>query len=69
MSKPQKPVLERIAVNNTEASEMLGVSRDYFREHIYPELRKVRRGNKTMIPVAELRRWVDENADMISATA
>jgi len=67
--QPTQPALERIAVNKGEAAKMLGVSRDYFMEYVYPELRKVRRGSKVMIPVAELRRWVDENADMISATA
>ncbi len=42
---------------------MLGVSRDFFDEHIKPELRIVRRGSKTiMIPVAELERWLEKNA-------
>jgi hypothetical protein len=42
---------------------MLGVSRDFFDEHVKPELRIIRRGSKTiLIPVAELERWVDESA-------
>ena len=33
---------------------MLGVSRDFFDEHVKPELRIIRRGSKTiLIPVAE----------------
>ncbi|MGZ4380863.1 MAG: hypothetical protein ACXVZ2_06835 [Gaiellaceae bacterium] len=42
---------------------MLGVSRDFFDEHVKPELRIIRRGRKTiLIPLAELERWVDESA-------
>lgn len=42
---------------------MLGVSRDFFDEHIKPELRIIRRGSKTiLIPVVELERWVDKSA-------
>ena len=42
---------------------MLGVSRDFFDEHIKPELRIVRRGSKTiLIPIAELQRWLDKSA-------
>ena len=42
---------------------MLGVSRDFFDEHVKPELRIIRRGSKTiLIPVAEPERWVDESA-------
>ena len=42
---------------------MLGVSRDFFDEHIKPELRIVRRGSKTiLVPIAELERWLDKSA-------
>ena len=42
---------------------MLGVSRDFFDEHIKPELRIIRKGSKTiLIPVLELERWVDRSA-------
>jgi hypothetical protein len=42
---------------------MLGVSRDFFDEHIKPELRIVRRGSKTiLIPIVELERWLDKSA-------
>lgn len=46
-----------------EAAAMLGVSRDFFDEHVRPELRIIRRGSKTiLIPVLELERWVDQSA-------
>jgi hypothetical protein len=42
---------------------MLGVSRDFFDDHIKPELRIVRRGSKTiLIPGAEVERWLDKSA-------
>lgn len=42
---------------------MLGVSRDFFDEHIKPELRIIRRGSRTiLIPVGEPERWVDQSA-------
>lgn len=61
-SKP-KSGLHRVTVVPNEAAAMLGVSRDFFDEHIKPELRIIRRGSKTiLIPVVELERWVDQSA-------
>jgi excisionase family DNA binding protein len=61
-SKPLSP-LPRLSISPGEAAEMLGVSRDFFDEHIKPELRIVRLGSKTiMIPVAEIERWLDRSA-------
>jgi hypothetical protein len=55
--------LRRLCVKPDEAAEILGVSRDFFDEHIKPELRIIRRGSKTiLIPVVELERWVDQSA-------
>jgi hypothetical protein len=61
-SRP-KSALSRVTVVPNEAAAMLGVSRDFFDEHIKPELRIIRRGSKTiLIPVVELERWVDHSA-------
>jgi excisionase family DNA binding protein len=58
-----RPVLPRLCVKPEEAAKMLSVSRDYFDEHVKPELRIVRHGSRTvLIPVAELVRWVERNA-------
>lgn len=55
--------LRRVTVMPNEAAEMLGVSRDFFDEHIKPELRIIRRGSKTiLIPVAEFERWLEKSA-------
>jgi hypothetical protein len=60
--------LPRLCVKPDEAAQMLGVSRDYFDEHILPELRVVRRGTRTvLVPVAGLVRWVERNAVRRSA--
>lgn len=58
-----KSALRRVTVMPNEAAAMLGISRDFFDEHIKPELRIIRRGSKTiLIPIAELERWVDHSA-------
>jgi excisionase family DNA binding protein len=54
--------LPRVTVTPEEASASLGVSRDFFDEHVKPELRLIRRGRLILIPIRELDRWADENA-------
>ncbi len=55
--------LKKITVMPAEAAEMLGVSRDFFDEHVKPELRIIRRGSRTiLIPVTELEGWVNRSA-------
>jgi len=55
--------LPLLCVKPDEAAQMLSVSRDYFDEHVKPELRIVHRGSRTvLVPVAELVRWVERNA-------
>ena len=41
----------------------LGVSVDFFEEHVMPELRIVRRGRRRLIPLAEMQRWLEVNAE------
>lgn len=56
------PKMPRLALLPDEAAAALGVSRDYFDEHVMPELRVVRRGRKRLVPVRELERWLDVEA-------
>jgi hypothetical protein len=57
------PPLPRLTVMPNEAARMLGVSRDFFDEHVRPELRTIRRGRKTiLIPIRELDRWAEQSA-------
>lgn len=65
LTKPstgRQRTLPRLSVSPREAAEMLGVSRDYFDEHIIQELRIVRRGRRILIALAELERWLDRAA-------
>lgn len=52
----------RITLTPNEAAEALGVSRDFFDEHVKPEVRVIRRGRLVLVPVRELERWVDASA-------
>jgi hypothetical protein len=57
-----RQAIPRLAISPAEAAATLGVSVDFFAEHIAPELRAVRRGRLRLYPVRELERWLDENA-------
>ena len=54
--------LPRLALSCDEAAAALGVSRDYFDDHIAAELRIVRRGRRKLVPVRELETWLDREA-------
>lgn len=58
--------LPRLAIGPDEAAALLGVSRDYFDEHVIRELRVVRRGRRILIALAELERWLDRSATSAS---
>jgi hypothetical protein len=58
---PAQPV-RRLALSKTEAAAALGVSVDFFDEHVAPELRIVRRGRRRLVPLREIERWLDANA-------
>jgi excisionase family DNA binding protein len=57
----------RLAVSPDEAAAVLGVSRDYFDEHVIDELRIVRRGRRILVALAELERWLDRAATVRGA--
>jgi hypothetical protein len=52
----------RLALTKREVAESLGVSVDYVEDHVWPELRLVRRGRKTLCPIRELERWLESEA-------
>ena len=52
----------RLALTKIEAATAIGVSVDFFEEHIQPSVRVVRRGRRVLIPVRELERWLDHEA-------
>jgi hypothetical protein len=59
-----QPMVRRLALSKQEAAEAFGVSVDFFDEHIAFELRMVRRGRRRLVPIRELERWLDKNADL-----
>jgi len=52
----------RLALSPAEAAAALGISRDFFDQHVLPEIRIVRRGRRRLIPLRELDRWLDQQA-------
>ncbi len=66
-STPRKALGPRLAVSPDEAAAILGVSRDYFDEHVIGELRVVRRGRRILVPLAEIQRWLERNAARATA--
>jgi hypothetical protein len=62
LSLKLQPAVPRLALRVGEAAVALGVSADYFAEHVAPELRWVRRGAVKLVPIYEVERWLRENA-------
>lgn len=54
----------RLALNKTDAARHLGVSVEFFDEHVAREVRCVRRGRRRLYPTGELVRWLCENAEL-----
>jgi hypothetical protein len=55
----------RVALSRQEAATSLGMSLDSFERHVQPELRLIRRGKLRLVPLAELERWANENAELV----
>jgi hypothetical protein len=55
----------RLALSVEEACRALGVSWDFWREHVAPGVRIVRAGRRKLVPVAALERWLDDNAETV----
>jgi hypothetical protein len=56
----ERPV--RLALTAGEAAQALGCSRDFFDEHIGPELRWIRHGRLKFVAIAELEDWLRRSA-------
>jgi hypothetical protein len=52
-----------IAVSRETAAEMVGMSIDSFERYVQSEVKIIRRGKLRLIPVDELRRWAEANAE------
>jgi hypothetical protein len=54
-----------LALTPARAAAALDMSEDYFRDHVAPELRWIRRGRKRVVAVTELERWLESNASRV----
>ena len=59
----------RLALTRAEAAAALGISLDSFERYVQPEIRLVRRGSMRLVPVRELERWLEENAERVLGEA
>lgn len=53
----------RLAFNKTEAATALGVSVDFFDDHVSGEVPCVRRGRRQLYPVSALERWLERASE------
>lgn len=65
--RPRTTSAPPLALTPTEAAEALGMSRNSFDRHVRDELRLVRRGKIVLVPVRELERWLEMNAERVLA--
>lgn len=61
--KSPRPPVPTLALNLSDAASALDVSDEFFREHVKPELRIVRRGRRQFIARSELERWLTESSE------
>jgi hypothetical protein len=55
--------IPRLALSREDAASAIGMSLDSFERHVQPTIRLVRRGRMRLVPIRELERWLDENAE------
>ena len=52
-----------VALTKPEAAAALSMSVDSLERHVLHDLRVIRRGRLVLVPVTELERWADDNAE------
>ena len=62
-STRSQPAPPRLALTKSEAAAAIGCSVDFLEAHVLAELRVVRRGRRVLVPVRELERWLDREAE------
>jgi len=55
--------IPRLALTREEAAQSIGMSLDSFERHVQPSLRLCRLGRMRLVPISELQRWLDDNAE------
>jgi hypothetical protein len=54
-----------VALTREDAARALGMSLDSFERHVQPEIKLIRRGKLRLVPVPELQRWAERNAEHV----
>lgn len=62
IEQAHRPAAPRLALGIGEACDALGVGWDLWHEQIEPEIRLVRLGRRKLVPVSELRAWLERHA-------
>lgn len=57
-TKHRSHVVPRKALRIEEAAATMGVSRDWFKDQVLPEIQTIRRGRMTLVPELELDEWL-----------
>lgn len=52
----------KLALNQAEAAEALGISVPTFRDHVRPHIRRVDIGKRMLFPVSDIQAWLDRHA-------
>lgn len=63
-----RPPLERLAYTMSEAAAVIGVSPDFFADHVRADLRIVRKGRLKLVSKLELERWLEQNSTLTIET-
>lgn len=50
----------KVALNQAEAAEALGISVNTFKEHVRPYVKRIDIGTRMLFPVSELQRWAED---------
>jgi hypothetical protein len=58
-------VTTRLAFRPSEAATAIGLSEDFFREHVQHELRWIRRGRVKLVARAEIEAWLASEAERV----
>ena len=65
--RPHASFANRLTLTRIEAAMALGVSTDFFDEHVVPHIRMLRIGRRRLIPVREIERFIDKHAHSADA--
>jgi hypothetical protein len=55
----------RKALTRAETAASIGVSLSFFAEHVQPQLKIVRLGSVRLVPLRELDRWLEHEAQVV----